>query len=395
MAYDRLARANQLLSDAQARGADTGRGVPKGDYIRLTTPTTIEPSKAPPVIADVPPAPASAPAVGPKVAKVAKVVTPANPVAATAAPAVGGVSTTSAVGPVKPTKGIFKNGVIQPRDAAIDPVTIGNWNKQMAEDAYINKNPNSGVVFGASSNVPGAPAINPGRHGVEFVGTNDVVGAIDGKRYAGGKPGYDEAGIAAAKADLARQVAFKPGARSPQSSGPYFNLRPRKGVEEANAVAAGAIGAINAKGGYDERIADKSLAASQADKAAARTEAGMDRTSKENIEKGKNEAAVAVGVGKNLNYSDRLKQNMNTSAFMAQMSHLREAAKTAITDADKEAITAEEQRLVAEFRGGGAAPAAGAATPAPAVGEKIRITRGGKPGTINPADFNPATDVRL
>jgi hypothetical protein len=72
------------------------------------------------------------------------------------------------------------------------------------------------------------------------------------------------------------------------------------------------------------------------------------------------------------------------------MSHLREAAKTAITDADKEAIKAEEERLVTEFRSSGAQP-----TPVPAAGAKIRITRGGRPGTINPADFNPATDVRL
>jgi hypothetical protein len=228
----------------------------------------------------------------------------------------------------------------------------------------------------------------PGAIGVAT--TNEVISGITRPGYTDQKPAYDEAGIAAAKADLARQVAFKPGARSPQSSGPYFNLRPRKGVEEANAVAAGAIGAINAKGGYDERIAENTTDAARANADAARVDAGLDRASKEKIAQGTNEAAVTVGVGRNLNYADRLKQQMNTSAFMAQMSHLREAAKTAITDADKEAIKAEEERLVTEFRSSGAQP-----TPAPAAGAKIRITRGGRPGTINPADFNPATDVRL
>jgi hypothetical protein len=173
-------------------------------------------------------------------------------------------------------------------------------------------------------------------------------------------------------------------------SGPRFALRPRKGVEEAGVVAQGAIGAINAKGGYDERIARNQTDAARANADAARVDAGLDRTSKEKIAQGANEAAVTVGLAKNLTYKEQLKQRMHTTAFMAQMQQLREAAKNAVTDADKLAIQQHEDELVSAFQ------TASQAAPQPvASGETIRITRGGRPGTINAKDFNPATDVRL
>jgi hypothetical protein len=137
----------------------------------------------------------------------------ASPVAAS--PVTSSVVSGPMVGPVQRKTGVVINGAIQPHGDLVDPVVAGNWNKQLAEDAYINKNPNSGVVFGASSNVPGTLAFDPGLGGVGAATTNEAISAIIGPNYADGKRAYDEAGIAAAKADPARQVHFVP--RGPET----------------------------------------------------------------------------------------------------------------------------------------------------------------------------------
>jgi hypothetical protein len=116
--------------------------------------------------------------------------------------------------------GIFIGGVEQPSYGyKVDPQVAKNWNQQLAEGAYINKDPNSGVVFGASSNVKGAPSFDPAKQGIQYAGTGDVVNALSAKGY-GSKPlkfaDYEKQ-LASMKGDTTRAIAFKPGERAPLS----------------------------------------------------------------------------------------------------------------------------------------------------------------------------------
>ena len=318
----------------------------KAARIAATTPAVVKPSAAP-VTPAVPYVGALAPVVKPPVK------------APVAAPVIDQFAdpTTSAVGPVRPTKGIMKRGVIQPRGDLRDPIATKAWNRQTEDRAgdqqMLGGDQNSGYVGQAFSNVPGTPGMRPVPGAIGVATTNEAISGITRPGYTDQKPAYDQAGIEAAKNDIARQVAFVPGQRDgyrTSDRGAYFNLRPRKGVEEANAAAQGAIGAIHANRPYDERIAKNATEAARSNADAARVDAGLDRTSKENIEKGKNEAVVTVGLAKNMTYKDQLKQRMNTTAFMAQMQQLRDAAKNAVTDADKLAIQQHEDELVQSFQ---------------------------------------------
>ncbi len=407
MAYDRLARANKLLSTAQASGADTGRGGALGSYTPLAAPTkvvnTVQPSYktssdfAQPAVSDplrgidaaIPPSTYPAPAVG--AVKNTAVTKTAN------APKLPGSinPADTMVGPQLRTKGVVVNGAIQPHGDLVDPVAGAAFRRQAqdraADQQAFGGDQNAGYVGQAYSNVPGAPAIT----GRPMMTTNEVVGALEGKRYADSKPAYDEAGIAAAKADLARQVAFKPGSRGAnyRTSAPFFNLRPRKGVEEANAAGEAAIGAINAKGGFDERIAGQNIDASRYEHEAARIEAGLERKSREGIARDGNETAVTIGIAKAQNARNQLRQRMETSAFLAQHKALEDEMGKLFLPEEKAVVKKHMEDLVREFKSSGQAESAGIQKPSDA--GRIRITRGGKTGTINPADFNPATDVRL
>ena len=75
--------------------------------------------------------------------------------------------------------------------------------------------------------MPGTRSINRGGRAT----TNEALSALSGGVQ--GPAAWDQAGIDAAKADPARAVAFRPGERAPQSTGPHFNLRPRKATELA------------------------------------------------------------------------------------------------------------------------------------------------------------------
>jgi hypothetical protein len=218
--------------------------------------------------------------------------------------------------------------------------------------------------------------------------TNEVIGAITGPRYKDSKPAYDPAGIAAAKADLARQVAFKPGSRGAnyRTSAPFFNLRPRKGVEEANAVAQGAIGAINAKGGYDERIAKNTTDAARANADAARVDAGLDRASKEKIAQGANEAAVKSAEAKVLTASQKIQRGVERDIFMTTLASYQKARDAEFDPAKKQEwevkIDALDDAYKAAVLGNPAPnPSAGGAAPDAPVTRNV-IGPDGKPAVL-------------
>ncbi len=115
--------------------------------------------------------------------------------------------------PLDRRSGVYSGGIDQPASAGVDPIAAANFRRQIEDRAIDQRltgsNPNVGYVAKAYSNAPGAPKFDAANRGMGMFDTNDVVNAIDGTRYGKKIKAWDDAGIAAAKADPARAVAFK------------------------------------------------------------------------------------------------------------------------------------------------------------------------------------------
>jgi hypothetical protein len=138
-------------------------------------------------------------------------------------------------------RGIFVNGAKQNVASGTDPRALEEFNANArvnADQPEFRNGQNAGYVGQASSNAPGTRAINMG--GMATV--DEALAALSGGVQQ--KAAWTPEGIAAAKADPARQVHFVP--RGPETresaiSGPRFVRAPSRAERVAQVANQGAI----------------------------------------------------------------------------------------------------------------------------------------------------------